>query len=95
MRRVRFSEFAIADLEDIAEYIGQDSEETARRIINRLEGACFALRDFPELGTQSEVPNARKLIVPGLRHKIIYEVAKKTGAVVILRVYHSSRYMRY
>jgi len=95
MRRVRFSELALEDLENIAEYIRADSEEAARRVINRLEGACFALRDFPEMGVQSEIRNARKLVVPGLRHKIIYQVAKKTDTVVILRVYHGSRDMRY
>lgn len=95
MRRVRFSELALEDLENIAEYIRTDSEENARRVVNRLESACFALRDFPEMGLLSEVPRARKLVVPGLRYKIIYEAAKKTGAVVILRVYHNSRDIRY
>lgn len=95
MTRVRFSELALADLEDIAEYIGRDSAEAARRVINRLEGICFALGDFPEMGVLSEVPHARTLVVPDLRYKVIYEVAKKTGAVAILRVYHSSRGTRY
>ena len=95
MRRVRFSELAIKDLEDIAEYIGRDSKETAQRVVNRFEAICFALRDFPEMGVQSEIPNARKLIVPDLRHKIIYQVAKKTDTVVILRVFHSSRDVQY
>jgi len=47
MMRVRFSSLALQDLEEIAEYIGRDSVEAARRVVNRLEEACFSLREFP------------------------------------------------
>lgn len=89
--KLRFSALALADLEDIAAYIERDSEDAARRVVNRLEELCFSLREFPELGVMSEIPRVRKLFVPGLPYKIIYEIVRKTGTVVILRVYHDAQ----
>ncbi len=95
MRRVRFSALALADLEDIAEYIGRDNQGAARRAINRIEEIIFSLCDFPDMGVPSEVAGARKLFVPGLPYKIVYQSTKKTAAIVILRVYHGARNIRY
>ncbi len=94
MRRVRFASLALADLENIAACIGRDNVEAARRVVNRIEEMCFALRDFPELGVRSEVSGARKLVVPGLRYKIMHEIFEETSTIVILRVYHGARDVR-
>lgn len=93
MKRIRFSNLALADLENIAEFIGRDSQAAARRVVIRIEEMCFVLVEFSSLGALSEVPRARKLIVPDLRYKIIYEVYEKTDTVVILRIYHGARNM--
>jgi len=95
MKRVRFSALALADLEDIAAYISRDNRDAARRVMNRIEEISFSLRDFPDMGVLSEVAGARKLFVPGLPYKIVYEIAKRTDAIVILRVYHGARNIRY
>ena len=89
MRRVRFSRFALADLEDIARYISRDNVAIARRVVNRIEMLCFLLGTLPGIGRDSEVSGARKLVIPHLPYKIIYESRPKT--VVILRVYHNAR----
>lgn len=43
MTRVRFSNLALTDLEEIANYISQDSPKAAARVINRLEEVCYKL----------------------------------------------------
>lgn len=91
MLRVRFTQFALADLEDIAAYISRDSEHEARRVINRLEEVCQKLGEIPGMGRLSEVPPARKLTVPPWRYKIVYQIDETAGEVVILRVYHGAR----
>lgn len=93
--RVRFTELALADLQDIAVYIGRDSEAAARRVINRLEEVCRKLGEVPGMGRVSEVPPARKLTVPPWRYKIIYQVDEAAREVVILRVYHGARNLSY
>jgi toxin ParE1/3/4 len=95
MRRVLFSELALADLEEIATYIGQDSPVAAARVINRIDEVCRKLGAMPGLGTVSERPPARKFVVPPWHYKIVYEVDESRQAVVILRVYHGARNMPY
>ena len=95
MKRVRFSALALQDLEEIAAYIERDNKDAARRVVNRVEEVCFSLREFPELGAISEVPRARKLLVPGIPYKVVYEIVRKKSAVVILRIYHDARNTEY
>ena len=92
---VRFSALALADLEDIASYIAAHNPSAARRVINRIEELCFALGELPGLGRPSEVPGARKLLVPEWPYKIIYEIVRDPHQVVILRVYHGARNLPY
>lgn len=93
MMRVRFSELALADLEEIAAYINQDSPAAAQRVINRIEEVCEKLGAVPGMGCVSELPPARKFVVPPWRYKIIYEIDEDAQQVVILRVYHGARNM--
>ena len=93
MSRVRFSRLALADLEDISSYIGRENPRAAARVINRIEELCRQLATMPGLGRPSEVPGARKLIVPRWPYKIIYEINAAADEVVILRVYHGARDM--
>lgn len=91
MMRLRFTQPALADLEAISSHIRLDSTTAADRVINRIEDLCNLLTHSPGLGRPSEFPGARKLPVPGLRYKIIYEVNDAASEVIILRVYHGAR----
>jgi toxin ParE1/3/4 len=95
MMRVRFSELALADLEEIAAYIGRQNPAAARRVINRIEQLCAKLGAMPGIGRISELPPARKFVVPPWRYKIIYEIDETAQQVVILRVYHGARDLPY
>ena len=92
---VRFSQHALADLEEIASYIEARNPAAARKVINRIEELCFALGEMPGLGRPSEVAGARKLLVPEWPYKIIYEVGTDPGQIVILRIYHGARNLPY
>ena len=46
---VCFSRLALADLEDIAAYIGARNPMAANRVINRIEELCFSLGEMPGL----------------------------------------------
>lgn len=92
---VRFSNQALADLEDIDAYIGARNPTAARRVINRIEELCFALGEMPGLGRPSEVEGARKLLVPEWPYKIIYEIAAEPDRIIVLRIYHGARDLPY
>ena len=95
MNRIRFSEFALHDLEEIAEYISQESKTLARRVISGLKGFCSMLGILPELGRPSEIAGVRKLIISRYQYKIIYEIHRGAKEIVILRIYHSTRKTQY
>ena len=85
--RIEWTEPALDDLEDIRDYIAQDSPQNAAAFIQRLFDAAERLGDFPHQGR--EVPEAdsspediRELIVQGYR--IIYW--PRTEVVQILAV---------
>lgn len=93
--RVRFTEFALSDLEAIAAYIVESSPGAAGHVINEIERVCRKLGELPGMGRISEVPPARKLTVPPWRYKIIYQMDEEAGEVIILRVYHGARDLPY
>jgi toxin ParE1/3/4 len=88
--RLRWTKPASADLDAIAEYIGQDSEAAAARVvlevIDRVE---TTLPPFPASGRAGRVMGTRELVIGNLPYVIAYRV--RDQAIEILRVLHTSR----
>ena len=90
MTILEWTEPAIADLENIREYIANDSAEYAGAVIERLITSVERLKSFPESGRLvPEAPNTRvrEILVSGYR--IIYRLRK--GRAQIVSVVHSAR----
>jgi toxin ParE1/3/4 len=88
-RRLRRSEAAESDLDDIWSYIAADSPAAADRVILRILAAEDRLAEFPELAA------ARPEMRPGLRiwpvgaYLMLYRVDR--DAVEIVRIVHGAR----
>ena len=50
MINIKFNPIAISDMNEIKEYIGQDSPEAANRVINNIFDKIESLSNFPNLG---------------------------------------------
>lgn len=90
MTRLEWTEPAVADLENIQDYIARDSAEYADALIERLILSVDQLESFPESGRrvpESSDPKVRELLVEGYR--VMYRVKK--GTVQILAVTHGAR----
>jgi len=90
MTRLEWTEPAVADLENIQDYIARDSAEYADAVIERLILSVDQLESFPESGRrvhESADTKIRELLVE--RYRIIYRLRK--GAVQILAVVHGAR----
>lgn len=90
MTRLEWTDPAIADLENIQDYLAKDSDEYADAVVERLILSVERLESFPESGRL--VPEAsdlkvRELIVSGYR--IIYRL--RPGRAQILAVIHGAR----
>ncbi len=89
--RIEWSARSRIDLQELKNYIGQDSPHYARRFIARIIASVENLAGFPDIGR--EVPEAeeredvRELIFQGYR--IIY--LRQPDRIYIVTVIHGSR----
>lgn len=88
--QLRWTRLADADLESIAQYIGQDSPAAAVRVILELiEQAETLLPKHPAIGRAGRVLGTRELVIGHLPYIIAYRVRDKD--LEILRVLHTLR----
>lgn len=86
---VRWLERAIADLEDIADYIAMDNPNAALGIVDRVEGSAAAIPDNPQRGRSGRVSGTRELIIAGTPYLIVYRISPDT--IDVLRVLHGAQ----
>lgn len=85
------TESAYADLEDIENYISQDSPSIARKFISRIFDKIDILYQYPTSGKPvREIPDKliRELLLN--KYRIIYQIVDEKN-INILRVVHGSR----
>jgi toxin ParE1/3/4 len=85
------TESALTDLEDIEDYISQDSPAIARKFISRIFDKIDQLGTYPESG--KPVPEIRNDAIRELllnKYRIIYYIAPD-NKINIIRVVHGTR----
>ncbi len=93
MARLIWSQPALLDLEEIAEYIALDNPSAAQRYVRRVFAAVARLKRFPLSGRRpEELPSTpyRELILPPCR--VFYRATE--DVVFILHVMRSERLLR-
>ena len=86
---VRWTQPAVHDLADIADYIRADNPAAAERVGLTIRAAVNGLRDHPHLGRPGRVVGTRELVIPRLPYIVGYRVADDT--IQILAVRHGAR----
>jgi toxin ParE1/3/4 len=84
------TESAYADLEDIENYISQDSPLVARRFIARIFDKIDQLYEYPQSGkpvSELKNPAIRELLLN--KYRIIYQTNEIE--VIVLRIVHGAR----
>jgi plasmid stabilization system protein ParE len=89
--KLRYTERAAADLEDIQSYIADDSPSAAKAMGGRIREAIELLTDFPMLGRPSRIGKARVLQVARSPYAVYYTVHKRAGEVVVAHIRHGRR----
>ena len=88
--RVLWAKPANLDLDDIAEYIGQDNPAAAIRVVLELiERTESTLIKQPTTGRAGRLLGTRELVIGNLPYIIAYRV--RENDLEILRVLHTSR----
>jgi len=90
MAKVNWTPQALADIEEIADYIAKDSEYYAKITITNIFDAVKKLKEFPLSGRIVPELNRKDVreIIFG-NYRIMYRL--KNYSVEILTVYHSAR----
>jgi toxin ParE1/3/4 len=87
---IAITETAYTDLEDIENYISQDSPAIARKFILRIFDRIDQLYSYPDSGKpvpELQDPSIRELLLN--KYRIIYQV--NGSKINILRVIHGAR----
>ena len=88
--RLRWTKLASQDLDEIAEYIGQDSPPAAHRVVlELLELTESALLTHPAAGRPGRLLGTRELVIGHLPYIVAYRVREQD--IEIVRVLHTSR----
>lgn len=88
--RLLWTKLASQDLEDIAQYIGQDSPAAAIRVVLEvMERTESTLVPHPATGRAGRLLGTRELVIASLPYVVAYQV--RESHIEILRVLHTSR----
>jgi addiction module RelE/StbE family toxin len=77
------------DLDEIVNYIEQDSPAAAIRVEDRIVEGAEMLTRFPKAGRAGRVNGTRELAIHRTPYIVAYRVVE--NAVVVLRVLHGAR----
>jgi len=94
MVKIKWSQEAMADLEEIIRYIAQDSKYYAKIFMSRLYESVEHLKEYPEIGryvSEADSLNVKELIYKGYR--IIYQI-NDDDDLEIITVIHGSRLIK-
>ena len=89
--RLRFSHHARHHLAQIRAYIAVHRPLTSELVRGRILESVRSLQDVPRLGLAGRKQGTRELVVPGLPYIIVYSIAAKEDALVILGIFHAAR----
>ena len=83
---IRWLDDAVNDLQALRNYIAQDNQIAAKRVVKKILHAIDILSEQPGIGRQGRVSNTRELIISSTPYIVPYRV--KNNAIEILRVFH-------
>jgi plasmid stabilization system protein ParE len=90
--KVRYTDTALAEIEDILSYIAKDNPLAADEVGAIMRAAIIRLADYPRLAIETDVPNVRMVPVLPYRYLVFYSIEDNT--VVIRNVRHAAREQR-
>ncbi len=86
-----FDDHAVADLENIYNWIAQDSPSTAKTVVDRLFSSTELLISLPFMGHAGHDPDTFEWVVPRLPYIVVYEVDRARESVVVTAVFHGAQ----
>jgi toxin ParE1/3/4 len=86
-----YDDQALADLEDIFNWIAQDSPAAAKTVVDRLFSSTELLISFRFMGHVGHDPGTFEWVVPRLPYIVVYEVDQARECVIVTAVLHGAQ----
>jgi len=80
---------ALSDLDELAAYIAEDSEQNAELVEARIQQSARLLTLLPGAGRPGRVKGTRELVVLRTPYLLVYRL--QSNNIRVLRVYHGAR----
>jgi toxin ParE1/3/4 len=86
-----FDERAIADLENIFNWIAKGNPAVAKAVVERVSESVGLLTNFPDMGRVGRDPSTREWVIPRLPYVAVYEVDGLRDQIIITAVFHGAQ----
>ena len=86
-----FDERALADIEDIFNWIAQDNAAVAKAVVQRVSESLELLTKFPNMGRVGRDPSTREWVIPRLPYVAVYEVDGPHDQVIVTAIFHGAQ----
>jgi toxin ParE1/3/4 len=87
--KLRYTLPALADLDEILDYIAARSPPGARRVNARIQAVIEFLARHPHIGRRTDDPTIRRLVALPFPYLIFYEIAE--DEIIIHAIRHAAR----
>lgn len=91
LKRLRYLEDALANLETIRSFLIERNPAAARRIISDIRAAAEHLCEFPYMGRMGTRIGTHEWVVRGSPYLIVYEVDETAAEIRVLAVFHAAQ----
>lgn len=88
--RVRWTEAAVNDLAQVADYLREHNPRYALSTVREIYESIRSLRSFPNRGRLGRKPGTRELVFVRLPYVVVYQV--QLEAVEVLRIWHAAQH---
>jgi toxin ParE1/3/4 len=88
-RQIRWSEQAAADLENITNYLFQNTPTRATELVRAIYDAPSVLLTFPHRGRRGRKEGTRELVLAPLPYIVIYQITREI--IYVVRILHGAQ----
>lgn len=86
-----FDDLALADLEDIFDWIAKDNPAAGKAVVERVFASIEHLAGFPQMGHAGRDEGTFEWVVPRLPYIVVYEIHRDRDEVIVIAVVHGAR----
>jgi toxin ParE1/3/4 len=89
--KVRYRQRALADIENIYDYLNERNPRAATEIVARIRSAADRLGEWPRIGHLGRAASTYEWVVVGSPYVIVYELNEAADELAVIAVFHGAQ----